>query len=209
MTDGHDPDGRPGDAGPAALWMDAFGEAADVVAHHLKNLLNGVAVNLEVARARSARGAEGSAIAPFAATAAERFEAASAAADALLALSRPEPEPADVARVAARVAALLAGADGRASIAVLAQDGEGDPRTAAPAPVVRAAVLRTLLAASAAPGAVTCQTRCREGIFLRVARDDGAAAPLDPRLERSLSEFGVRARTTAGALELQFPALSR
>ena len=47
------------------------------LAHDVRNALNGVAVNLEVARSRAARGADVSQVAPFIETAAQQLDAAS------------------------------------------------------------------------------------------------------------------------------------
>src|SRR4051812_21248311 len=76
MSGGPPDDSEPPDGKSAALWADTLQSLANVVAHDLRNALNAVAVNLEVVRSRSARGAEASAIAPFAATAANNFETA-------------------------------------------------------------------------------------------------------------------------------------
>ena len=210
MTEtGRDVEDSAAAAAGAALWLHALGDTADAGAHHLKNLLNGVAVNLEVARSRSARGADAASIAPFAATAAERFEAASAVAEALLALVRPEPAPANVSGVASRVALLLGGADDRATVLLSDGGGAGEAVTSVSPEVVRAAVARALLAATGEPGEVTCETRCAGDILLRVARADGVAVPLDPALERSLADHGVRTASPPGALELAFPAVTR
>ena len=46
------------------------------LAHDVRNALNGVAVNLEVARSRSQRGADVSEVAPFLDTAAQQLEIA-------------------------------------------------------------------------------------------------------------------------------------
>lgn len=46
------------------------------LAHDVRNALNGVAVNLEVARSRVSRGADASQVSPFLETAAQQLEAA-------------------------------------------------------------------------------------------------------------------------------------
>lgn len=46
------------------------------LAHDVRNALNGVSVNLEVARSRAARGSDISQIAPFLETAAQQLDAA-------------------------------------------------------------------------------------------------------------------------------------
>lgn len=58
--------------------MDDFDKLAALrqLAHDVRNALNGVAVNLEVARSRVARGADAAQVAPFLETAAQQLEAA-------------------------------------------------------------------------------------------------------------------------------------
>lgn|GEM_PF-1204100 len=58
--------------------MDDFDGAVALkqLAHDVRNALNGVAVNLEVARVRVARGADAAQVAPFLETAAQQLDAA-------------------------------------------------------------------------------------------------------------------------------------
>ena len=177
---------------------------ASHVAHDFRNALNGVAVNLEVVRGRSARGAEASAIAPFAATAASQFEAASAAAEALLGLARPESGEADIAGLVGRLSRLFA-VRGEATIRVTDQSS-GRARTAIPADVVRAAVARSVLAAVVAGDTVACEIGVGDDIFLLVTGTTHVPPP-DPELVAVASAYGVRFVSRGQTLELRFPAL--
>ena len=189
----------------AVLWAEAFQALADHVAHDFRNALNGVAVNLEVVRARSARGAEAAAIAPFAATAASQFEAATAGAEALLGLARPEPAPADVAAVVVRISR-LAGlrCEGRVQIS---DQSDGRARTSAPVELVRAAVARGVLAALADGDRISCEIAVDDGIFLRVTGATHTAPSPDPELVAIALRYGVHVAARGPSLELRFPSV--
>lgn len=185
--------------------MAALQALVSLVAHDFRNALNAVAVNLDVVRGRLARGAEAPAIAPFAATAVAQFEAVSAAAEALLALSRSEPPgPADVATVTARVARLLTvRADG---VARLTLPSSGPAPTSVPPEVVRALVAHSVLSALATGGAAACEITVADGILLRVSGAESASPVLDPGLVAVASSFAVAVATRDHAIELRFPS---
>jgi hypothetical protein len=161
-----------------------------------------VAVNLEVVRGRSARGAEASSIAPFAATAASQLEVAAAATEALLGLTRAEPGPADVAVIVGRIGRLLS-VRGEGVLPERASDAPGTV-TSAPADLVRALVARSVLSAVNTGGAAPCEITVGDGIFLRVT-GDASVPSLEPELVALASTWGVRATTRGRTLELSFP----
>jgi signal transduction histidine kinase len=172
------------------------------IAHDLRNALNAVAVNLEVVRGRSARGAESSAVAPFASTAVAQYEAAAAAAEALLALARPETGDSDVAAIVGHLARLI-GVRRESAIRV-ADDSGGSARTSAPSHLVRAVVARSVLSALDLGDSVACETTVGGGIFLRVTGASHAALP-DSELVAVASAYGVRFASRGNVLEIQFP----
>ena len=190
----------------AGVWSESLQALAAYVAHDLRNALNAVAVNMEVVRSRSARGAEASAIAPFATTAAAQLEVTSAATEALLAFVRPEPQPADVATIVGRLARLLA-VHGRP---VLTTSAALPPRaqTSAPADLVRAVVARSVLSAVKTSGSAPCEIRVADGIFLRVTGGDATAPALEPELAAVASAYGVAAERRGHTIELSFPPLA-
>jgi len=175
------------------------------VAHDLRNALNAVAVNLEVVRGRSARGAEASAIAPFAATASAQLELALAATEALLGFARAESEPADVGVIVDRLERLLAVKGPRLTAQPPVIRGAV---TSAPADLVRAVVARSVLSAIQAGGAAPCEITVGDGIFLRVTGTDDSAPSLDPELVTLASVWGVRTATRGHSLELSFPPVT-
>ena len=192
----------------AALWSETLQVLAATVAHDLRNALNAVAVNLEVVRGRSARGADAAAIAPFAAVAAASFETAAAASEALLAFARAEPGDGDVAAIVARLARLLAVRDSR-TVDVSDRSG-GRARTRVPTDIVRTVVARSVLAAFGSGDngdVVACEITVDDGIFLRVTVATGSPPLLEPELVAAVAQYGVRFTSRAQSLELHFPAL--
>jgi signal transduction histidine kinase len=195
--------GRP----PAVLWAESLQAIATVVAHDLRNALNSVAVNLEVVRGRSARGAEASAIAPFAATAAANFETAAAAAEALLSFARPEPGRVDVAAIVVRLARLLAvNGDSRIDIT---DHSDGRATTSALPDIVRAAVARSVLAAVGSGERAACEIAVDDGIFLRVTGATRVPPLPDSDLIAAALEQGVRIASGERSIELRFPAVDQ
>ena len=189
----------------SALWGETLQALANVVAHDLRNGLNAVAVNLEVVRGRSARGAEASAIAPFAATASVNFERAAAAAEALLSFARPEPGRLDVAAVVVRLARLLAvGGDSRLEIT---DRSDGRAITSAAPDIARAAVARSVLAAVGIGERAACEIAVDDGIFLRVTGATRVPPLPDSELIAAALEQGVRIAPAERSIELRFPAI--
>jgi hypothetical protein len=191
--------------GSAVLWGETLQTLANVVAHDLRNALNAVAVNLEVVRGRSARGAEASAIAPFAATAAANFETSAAAAEALLSFARPEPGRIDIAAIVVRLARLLAvGGDSRLEI----NDRSAGRATTSAAPdIARAVVARSVLAAVGTGERAACEIAVDDGIFLRVTGATRVPPLPDSELIAAALEQGIRIASGERSIELRFPAV--
>ena len=191
--------------GAAVLWAETLQSLANLVAHDFRNTLNAVAVNLEVVRARSARGAEPGAIAPFASTAANHFETAGGAAEALLALTRPEAGKVDVAAFLVRLSRLVAvGGPGKLRVTDRS-DGRATP--SAPADMVRTAVARSVLAALGAGEHVSCEISVDDGIFLRVTSASDALPPIDSELLTAVGVHGIHVASRGQSLELRFPSV--
>lgn len=191
---------------PAALWAETLQTLAGSVAHDLRNALNAVAVNLEVVRGRSARGAEASAIAPFAATAATTFETAAAATEALLAFARGETGNVDVAAVANRLARLFAVGS---RVLTVADRSRGQALTPVPAEIVRATMARSVLGAFSDGDAVACEITAGHGIFLTVTGATRVPPLPDSELVAAAAAHGVRFASRAQSLELHFPAVDQ
>ena len=91
------------------LWLDALQDVVGRAAHEVKDSLNGVSLNLEVIRSRTAAGgasANGT-LAVFSMAAVEQLELLSMRTDAVLFLARPAKGQADVALILKHLACLL------------------------------------------------------------------------------------------------------
>jgi len=196
------------------LWLDVFQRLCDAAAHQFKGALNGVAINLEVVRSRSARGeggaaGEAAALRPFAEAAAGDLESVIRSAEAMLALARSQRGPADVARIArdlAVVASLGAGtAAGRTAATRVTIDKSVEQlgTTSAPASAVRLAMGAALLAAVEASNEVVCaavgdgvgpviRVTCGERNGSRFAlRDEVVSASYTAGVHLDISESGA------------------
>jgi nitrogen fixation/metabolism regulation signal transduction histidine kinase len=192
-----------------ALWLSCFGRLAGRSAHELKNPLNGLALNLEVVRSRSARaGTEGSAIAPFAAAAASELERTIPLVEALLALARPLPIPVDL-RTALQPLSVLYGAIAVAAGGSLAIDfeseqlfvkGDGD--------TIRALLAEALDVTIGANLEISAKLgHSDDMISLRMI--GGAGRPIAAKMERFAAEHDVRLSSDEDETALLFPALAR
>jgi signal transduction histidine kinase len=149
---------RRGQPGVASLWLTAHQEIVDRAAHELRNALNSVAVNLEVVRSRLQRKSpDVSAIAPFAQTAADAMDGLSALSEALLTLSRPPRQPADVGGKLKTLFTVLEPVARRTDDEIrFVAPPAGDGITDAPSDVTRLVLAATVLEALKRPASVRC-----------------------------------------------------
>jgi signal transduction histidine kinase len=141
-----------GEAEVGLLWLAALQRALGRASHDVKDSLNGVAVNLEVVRSRAAKpDTPASAVAVFAEAAAHQLERLTSLIEAVLALGRPERDPADVALALRRIAQVCSASSSSADAAVElreAADGMGAGTvTRVRGEVVRLALIAPLLEA--------------------------------------------------------------
>ena len=208
----------------ARLWLATLQDVVGRAAHDVKNLLNGVAVNLEVVRSRSARaGAEAASVRPFAESAAAQFERLSEVTDALLALARPAREPVNVVESWNAVAALTVPAIARSG----GGGGDGawrarppadgaDAVASGPAEPVRLALAAAALAAGQCGGegggGVTCTVSRAAGagaaeLRVAVACASAQVAPtLRDGVAAAVAAAGIRVGREQNALILTIPA---
>ena len=205
-------------ASPAidGVWLDVLNGLCSRAAHELKGALNGVSVNLEVVRSRSAKpDAAANAVTKYADAAGDQLGAVITMADALLALTRTEREPVDVGLVVRRVEALL-GPAARAEGHQL----EIDPMvadlgsTSAGGTAARLALAAALLAAVESSAHVACgpdsggapKEDGRAGPGIRIeCRDDARVPAIDPRVLHAVADAGIRIQTEPTAILISFP----
>lgn len=160
-------------------------------------------------RSRSARaGAEGSAIAPFAAAAASELERTIPLVEALLALARPLSTPVDLS-VALRPLAVLYGAiAGAAGGSLVLEHDAGHMMVRADGDAVRALLCEALDVTVGANLDVSGELGDIDGYFsLRMI--GGAGRPIAARMEHFAAEHDVRIRSDEDETALLFPVLAR
>lgn len=186
--------------GVSGLWLATFQRAVARASHDVKDALNGVSVNLEVVRSRAVRpDAPASAVAPFAEAAGHQLERLTTLIEAVLALGRPEREPADVGVVLRRVATLCSASASSADAAVeVRHDHEGETITSVAGVAVRLAIASALLDVVAGTdgrhpaSTVTCELRGDESsVVVRIVAA-GRRAAVPPPLAGPLRASGVR-----------------
>ncbi len=189
------------------LWLATLEQVVRRAAHEVKDSLNGVSVNLEVVTSRAARpDAELTGVAPFASAAAEQLEALGARVEALLYLSRPAREPADVALTLKHLAALLAPAT-RAGGGLLTVEGyEQTSLTAAPGQPTRLALAAALLEMTATKGSGHCRLEPGPETVVRFSHESADACSLDPAIAAAVAKHAIRTETSNRDLILVFPA---
>ena len=132
----------------AGLWLLTLQRALGRASHDVRDALNGVSVNLEVIRSRSARAeVPASAVAKFGDAASQQLERLTTLLDAVFGLARADRSPADVALTLRRVVAVCGAASSSADAAVLLTGAMevGAAHARVPADVLRLALMAPLL----------------------------------------------------------------
>lgn len=192
------------------LWLSVVQGIVDLAAHEIKDVLNGVTLNLEVIRSRSSDPErEAPVVAPFATAASAQLEILTARTEALLFIARPAREPADVAVVVRHLAALLVPA-ARADGGVLSVDGVNHiAPTGAPTRATRLALASALLDLTKLGGSASCtlerQASASETV-VRFSHESAVALTMNPEIADAISVFSIKAVKSASDLTLAFPA---
>lgn len=192
------------------LWLEILQQIGARTAHELKGALNGVAVNLEVVRSRSARpDAAAVAIGPFATSAADQLEAVVDMSEALLTLMRAPREPLDVFETVQAFASLLtpsARAEG-GSLRVEAPSKELGGRTVrVSGNVVRLLIGAALLSALATRGDIRCRVDVAQETVVNIeCADAEGPVTLAPDVQTAATAAGVRVVQEGQSVSLIFP----
>lgn len=195
------------------LWLDALQQVAGKAAHEIKGALNGVCVNLEVIRSRTASQGAGpaSGLARFAEAAAGQMEELVAMNEALLALTRRPRDVADVAATARQLITLLAPAaraeGGSLDVAGMPLTGGG--ATSAPATAVRLVLATAMLRALDQCAVATCRVEATDCMVIRLECADGSVIELDPRVVQIAADVGIRVSHDDDGLSVAFPRAGR
>lgn len=189
------------------LWLETLQLVTGRASHELKGALNGVSVNLEVVRGRSANPElPASALARFAESAATQLDHVIEMNEALLALARRPREPADVAATLRHVAALVVpGATASGMVITVDASTDGIPVDAgAPALVVRTVFARILLAMVEAGGG-DVRLRAVDGTLAIDAVATRDAIRFDERTAALAAAAGIHSYVDGQAFTLTFP----
>ena len=202
----------PDDVG--ALWLRTLQRAMGRASHDVKDALNGVSVNLEVIRTRAERpNRPATDVAQFADAATNQLERLTALLDAVLALSRPERDPADVEVILKRIGVLCSASASAsdAQVSVASGGGTQDSLTRVDGAAVRLALLAPLLDASTsldrtqrAPE-VSCVIAGDDDAVTVQVTADGRRISMPDAAAESLRASGVRWTDDGDGLSLTFP----
>ncbi|MEO5813975.1 MAG: hypothetical protein ABIT20_01720 [Gemmatimonadaceae bacterium] len=132
----------------SALWLQTLQRAVGRASHDVKDALNGVSVNLEVIRSRAARpDVPASAVLAFSEAAAQQLDRLTNLIESVLAVSRSERTPADVALTLRRITTLCAASSSSsdALVSMIDTGSVGSATTRVRGDVVRLALLAPLL----------------------------------------------------------------
>lgn len=197
-----------------ALWHSTLQRAVSRAAHDVKDALNGVSVNLEVIRSRAARPElPASALVPFGEAAGQQLERLTILIEAVLALSRAERTPADVAPALRRIAALCGASASHADALVHVMD---DGSAGSTITVVRGDVVCLALAApllefttgtdrKQRASDVTCRLGGSDDAVVVVLAADGRRAVMPEYAADAVRSAGVRIIEGTQDLSLAFP----
>jgi hypothetical protein len=193
----------------STLWLETLQRLTDRAAHEIKGALNGVALNVEVARSRSVKpGAAASAVASFAAAAQQQLEVLTTQTEALLALVRPSRGRCDVGLLIGRFADLaepIAKAAG-GGLRVVQRPDAGEATTRLAPEAVRLAIGAAVLAAIEAPARVSIEVTSGDEVVVVLRRDDGAPVRLPADVAAAIADAGVRSDERTDEIRLAFAA---
>lgn len=189
------------------LWLATLQEVVNRGAHEVKDVLNGVSLNLEVIRSRSTNPkANLNGLELFAMSAAEQLELLSARTEAVLFLARPAREPADVGITLKHLASLLIPAT-KADGGSLSVDGHWrSAPTAASAQATRLALAAALLTLTRNGGSSSCRLESGAEPVVRFSHESAGTCSMDPAIVSAISEQGIRQLKSGTDLLLVFQA---
>lgn len=193
----------------SALWLETLQRLVERAAHEIKGALNGVALNVEVVRSRSAKaGAAASAVASYAAAAHQQLESLTTLTEALLALARPSRGRCDVAVLLGRFVDLAApiarASGGELRIGPLPEVGDALTRVAPD--TVRLALGAAMLAALDVPAPMSVEVRTGDPVVVALRRVGGAPVRLSAEIASVIADAGVRIEERTDGIALAFAA---
>lgn len=194
-----------------ALWLATLQDVVNRAAHDLKDALNGVHLNLEAVRSRSAKpGAAARELTTFAESAADQLEAVSARAESLLFLARPHrppDSPADVAITLKHLATLLVPAARSDGGKLVVEGYDVSVQTKAPALAVRLGLASSLLDLTKEGGSCRCVLEAADGTVVRFSHEAATTPRLEPAVATAIGTHQIRTERSGSDLLIVFPGL--
>lgn len=192
-----------------ALWLETFGAICERAAHEVKGALNGVVVNVEVVRSRSAKAeVSGASLHQFAQSASGQLDVVIAMTEAMLALARPARRPLNVAQTVRNVEALI-GPAARADDKRVELQGIVDAlgSTSADADVARLVIGAAFIAAVDASADVVCSAAhgTDAAVLCWECRGRESAPTIDAAVLLLATAEGIDVQGNSQRLSITFP----
>src|SRR5436853_7637395 len=171
-------------------------EVVNRAAHEVKDSLNGVSLNLEVIRSRSASlELQTQSFATFATSATDQLEQLSARTEAVLFLARPPREPADVAVTLKHLAALLVPTARSEGGSLTVQGYDRPAPTAAPGQATRLALAAGLVLLTKEGGCSHCRLDSDGETVVRFSHESADTCSLDVTVAKAIAEHSITSAT--------------
>ena len=191
-----------------ALWDATFREFAASTRHDFRGALNGVEVNLEVIRSRTAAGkTDHQALAPFLEAASDQLQQVTARGEAMHFLVRVQlgDAPQDVALTLKHLTTLMLPTAKSDGVDLTVAGYEGSVPTSAPAKAVALALASAFLAYIKEGGEVRVSLEKEPETVVRFSHESAGAVNLDPEVTAALLSHGIKARRSPQDLQILFP----
>jgi signal transduction histidine kinase len=194
-----------------ALWLATLQSVVNRAAHELKDALNGVHLNLEALRSRSAKpGVAGRDLTSFAESAADQLEAVSARTESLLFLARPHrpaDSPTDVAVTLKHLATLLVPATKADGGKLVVEGYDVSVQTSAPAQAVRLGLASGLMDLTKEGGSCRCILEAADGTVVRFSHEAANTPKLETAVATAIGTHQIRTERSGSDLLIVFPGL--
>ena len=191
------------------LWLRTLEDVINRAAHEVKDSLNGVSLNLEVVRSRlSATDAGAQSLSSFATAATDQLDKLSARMEAVLFLTRPAREPADVSVTLRHLAALLVPTAKSEGGSLVVEGYEMPLPTGASGQATRLALASGLLMLIKEGGCGRCRLDATGEIVVRFSHESAAACNLDATIAKAIAEHSITNERSGMDLILRFPEYS-
>jgi hypothetical protein len=191
------------------LWASAFREVAGYSRHEFRGAMNGIEVNLEVVRSRTAAGrTDVDSVGPFLNAARDQLQEAMVRGEAMHFFVKVQLEQVtepDVAQTLKHLATILVPAASGEGTTLEVSGYEVAGPTSAPAKAVAVALASGLLALIKEGGSGACRLAGGVEPVVRFSHQSATACSLGPVVTKTIEANGIRVQESDGELTLAFP----